>query len=78
MRLLFYSDLYATLIVFVLCGIYKTLRAIALLFFSNFIHSFGPAEKSIPSQLYLLIYDFNFDILSGRYSFPIVLINIWL
>ena len=55
LRLLLYSDLYATLIVFVLCGIYNTLSAIVLLFFSNFIHSFGPAGKSIPSQLYLLI-----------------------
>ena len=55
LHLLLYSDLYATLIVFVLCGIYNTLSAIVLLFRSNFIQSFGPAGKSIPFQLYLLI-----------------------
>ena len=55
LRLLLYSHLYATLIVFALCGIYNTLSAIVLLFFSRFINSFGPAGKSIPFQLYLLI-----------------------
>ena len=53
--LLVYSDLYAALIVFALWGIYNILSAIVLLYFSNFYHSFDPAGKFIPSQLYLLI-----------------------
>ena len=48
LRLLLYSDLYATLIVFVLYCTYNTLREIFLLFCSNFCHSFEPAGKSIP------------------------------
>ena len=63
--MLLHSDLYATLIVFVLRGIYNTLSAIVLLFRSNFIQFFGPAGKFISFQLYLLIYGFNLDILSG-------------
>ena len=60
LHLFLYFDLYATLIVSALHFTYNILNAIVLSFFSNFIHSFGPAGKSIPSQLYLLIQGFNF------------------
>ena len=53
--LLLYSDLYATLIVSVLCRINNIFSAITLLFCSNFFQSFGLTGDSIPSQLYPLI-----------------------
>ena len=53
LRLLLYSDLYATLIVFVLRGIYNALSAIALLFFSIFWQSFSSLENlSLPNYTY--------------------------
>ena len=44
-------DLYASLIFLVLCGTNKILRAIVLLFCSNFFQSFECNERSIPFQL---------------------------
>ena len=55
-------------IVSVLGGTYKILRAIVLIFCSNFFHSFIPAEKSMPFQLYWSIKGLIFDILSGWFS----------
>ena len=68
LRLLLRFDLYTILIFFVLCCTNDMLRAIILLFRSNFFQSLGPAGNSIPSQLYFLIQGFNFDILSGSFS----------
>ena len=66
-RFWLYFDLYARFIVILVRGIYKILRAIVLLFRSNFFQSFIPAGKSTPSQLYWLIKCLS-DILFGWFS----------
>ena len=84
-----YFDLYANLIVSVLCGTNNILRAIVLLFCSNFFQSivsyyyffnffqsscpnffrsFWCDGKSISFQLYWLVKDSIFDILSRWFS----------
>ena len=64
--------MYANLILSVLCGTNKTLRAIILLFCSKYFHSFECDEISISFQLYLSIKGLIFDILSGWF-----LIYLW-
>ena len=61
-RSLLYSDLYASLIVFVLYGTNNILRAIVLLFCSNFFQFFCSVGISILFQLYWLIKGSFFDI----------------
>ena len=57
--------MYAGLICLVLCGTYKILGAIVLLFCSNFFQSFEFDGNSIPFQLYRSKKDLRLDILSG-------------
>ena len=79
-RLRLYFDLHESLIVFVLCGTNKILRAMVLLFCSNFfqsisilffsnssLSSFWCALISMSFQLYWLIKGLIFDILSGLF-----------
>ena len=61
-------DLYASLIFLVLCGTNKILRAIVLLFCSNFFQSFECDGKSISFQLYWSIKGLIFDILWGFFQ----------
>ena len=51
--------------IFSLVGAERILRAISLLFLSNYSQSFIPAVKFMPFQLYLSIKCLIFDILSG-------------
>ena len=79
-RLRLYFDLYASFIVFALCGTNNIFNGIVLsfcsnffqsiviLFFSNFFRSsFWCVTNSIPSQLCWLIKGLIFDILSGLF-----------
>ena len=67
-RLWLYFDLYASIIFSVLWGIYKTLKAIDLLFDSNFLQSStGFAGNSIPFHSYWSIKGLIFYILCGYF-----------
>ena len=55
--------MYVDLICLVLYGTNKILRAIVLLFCSNFFQTFGCDGNSMSFQLYLSINDLIFDIL---------------
>ena len=52
-----------------LSSFYKTLRAIVILFFSNFFQSFFSDGKLISSELYLFIKGLIFVVLSGFFLF---------
>ena len=60
--------MYAGLICKILCGTNKILRAIVLLFSSNFFQSFECDVKSISFQLYWSIKGLIFDIPWGLFS----------
>ena len=60
--------MYACLICLVLCGTNKILRAIALLFCSNFFQSFESGGKSISFQLYWSVKGLMFGILWGLFA----------
>ena len=64
----YFFDLYARLIVLVLYGTNKILRAIALLFCSNFFQFSWCDGNSISFQLYLLIWGLICDIFSGWFA----------
>ena len=63
-RLVLYFDTYACLIFLILLGTYIILRAIDLLFSSNFSQSFLWHRKSFSFQLYWSIKGLIFDIFS--------------
>ena len=63
-----FFDLYASLISLVLYDTNKTLRAIVLLFCSNFFQSFECDGKSITFHCYWLIKGLIFDILWALFS----------